>query len=55
MSCITRIGIIGLLIVKDLLLLDPQDAIPISTILNLYGRPVTKVFDDVQLADLLQR
>jgi len=45
---------IGLLFVKDLILLDPKDAIPLNTVLKLYGRDVIQVFPDTPLDKMLE-
>lgn len=46
-------NIVGLLIAKDLILLDPEDSISVSTLLNLYPRPLERVFPDTTLRELL--
>lgn len=46
-------NIVGLLIAKDLILIDPADAISVSTLLNLYPRPLERVFPDTTLRELL--
>ena len=47
-------NIVGLLIVKDLILLDPEEETPVSTILQCYPHPIEKVFPDSHLKELLQ-
>jgi len=44
----------GLLFVKDLILIDPKDAIPLNTLLKLYGRPAVHVFPDIPLSKMLE-
>lgn len=46
-------NIVGLLIVKDLILLDPADESPVHTILNLYPRPLECVFPTTTLKEIL--
>ena len=46
-------NIVGLLIVKDLLLLDPEEETPVQTILQYYPHPIEKVFFDSHLKELL--
>lgn len=46
-------NIVGLLIAKDLILIDPNDAISIHTLLTLYPRPLERVFPDTTLRQLL--
>lgn len=46
---------VGILLVKDLILLDPEDSIPVGTILNIYGREIPlQVFPDVPLGEMLR-
>ena len=45
--------IVGVLFVKELILLDPEDEIPISTIMNTFKHQVLKVSDDYKLSNLL--
>ena len=47
-------NIVGLLIVKDLILLDPEEETPVATILQYYPHPLEKVFYDSHLRELLQ-
>jgi len=47
-------NIVGLMIVKDLLLLDPKDDMTIEQVLSFYPHTVEKVFHDVPLPQLLQ-
>mmetsp|Transcript_83 Transcript_83/g.172 ORF Transcript_83/g.172 Transcript_83/m.172 type:complete len:573 (+) Transcript_83:56-1774(+) len=44
---------IGLLMVKDLILVDPKDSIPLNTLLKLYGRAPVRVFPDETLNKML--
>lgn len=46
-------NVVGLLLVKDLILIDPSDEIPISTLLSFYGRNCQKVFPDSTLSEVL--
>jgi len=45
--------IVGILFVKELILLDPEDEIPISTIMNTFKHQVLKVSEDYKLSNLL--
>lgn len=45
--------VVGVLLVRDLILVDPEDEMDVATILNVYGRVVTHVFPDTELGDLL--
>ena len=47
-------NVVGLLIVKDLILLDPEEETPVATILQYYPHPIEKVFYDSHLGELLQ-
>ena len=47
-------NVVGLLIVKDLILLDPEEETPVATILQYYPHPLEKVFYDSHLRELLQ-
>lgn len=47
-------NIIGLLFAKDLLLISPDDELPLSTVLNFYGREVIKIFPDTHLDEVLK-
>ena len=45
--------ITGLLFVKDLALLNPEDNLPVRKILQVYGRNLPRIFDDTTLAEVL--
>jgi metal transporter CNNM len=49
-----RNTIVGLLFTKDLMLINPEDEVPLSTILTFYGREVLKVFPDTKLDEMLK-
>lgn len=49
-----RHNIVGLLFVKDLAFVDPDDCIPLETVMKYYSRPVNFVWDDTNLGDLLE-
>lgn len=49
----TRDNIIGVLFTKDLILLDPEDSVPIKTVLLFFGRTVLLVFFDTTLNKML--
>ena len=44
--------VVGLLFVKDLILLDPDDAVPVQTLLNFYGHEMARIFPDAKLRDV---
>ena len=48
-----RHNIVGLLFVKDLAFVDPDDCIPLQTVIKFYSRPVNFVWNDTNLGDLL--
>lgn len=47
-------NIVGIIIVKDLILVDEEDELPLETILHFYGRQVIKVFPDMHLDEILK-
>ncbi|PXF44084.1 Metal transporter CNNM2 [Gracilariopsis chorda] len=49
----SRDNIIGVLFTKDLILLDPEDSVPIKTVLLFFGRTVLLVFFDTTLNKML--
>lgn len=49
----TRDNIIGVLFAKDLILLDPEDCVPIKTVLLFFNRTVLLVFDHTPLNEML--
>ncbi|KAI0562847.1 Cyclin M transmembrane [Gracilaria domingensis] len=49
----SRHNIIGVLFAKDLILLDPEDSVPIKTVLLFFGRTVLLVFFDTTLNKML--
>ncbi|CAN7990639.1 unnamed protein product [Ixodes hexagonus] len=48
-----RNNIVGLLNIKDLAFVDPEDEIPLRTLCEFYNHPVTFVFEDETLDNLL--
>jgi CBS domain containing-hemolysin-like protein len=42
-------NIVGMLFTKDLLVVRAEDALPVRTVLSLYGQPVAKVWSDQHL------
>ncbi|RHY23683.1 hypothetical protein DYB32_009089 [Aphanomyces invadans] len=50
----THNDIIGLLFTKDLVFIDPEDAIPIDEFIQIFGRGVHRVWPDTNLGDLLK-
>nr|CAG4710183.1 unnamed protein product [Naegleria fowleri] len=47
-------NIVGMLYVKDLILINPEEALPISQVLTFYGREVLKVFPDTYCDEILK-
>ncbi|KAJ8317655.1 hypothetical protein KUTeg_005559 [Tegillarca granosa] len=47
-------NICGLLNIKDLALVDPDDKTPLKTVLKFYNHPLVWVFDDQKLGAMLQ-
>jgi metal transporter CNNM len=45
--------ILGILVVKDLILLDPEDETPVRTLLPVYGRDAITVFPDLHLDQMM--
>eukprot|EP00339_Tiarina_fusa_P013314 CAMPEP_0117028916 /NCGR_PEP_ID=MMETSP0472-20121206/20986_1 /TAXON_ID=693140 ORGANISM="Tiarina fusus, Strain LIS" /NCGR_SAMPLE_ID=MMETSP0472 /ASSEMBLY_ACC=CAM_ASM_000603 /LENGTH=724 /DNA_ID=CAMNT_0004736543 /DNA_START=141 /DNA_END=2315 /DNA_ORIENTATION=+ len=50
---IARNNIIGLLFVKDLIFIDPEDDVPIRSFIQIFGRAVHVVWPDDTLGDVL--
>ncbi|KAL1423238.1 hypothetical protein MTO96_021220 [Rhipicephalus appendiculatus] len=48
-----RNNVVGLLNIKDLAFVDPEDEIPLRTLCEFYNHPVTFVFEDETLVNLL--
>ena len=46
--------IVGLLFVKDLIFVDPEDETPVINFIHIFGRGVHKVWPDSQLGEVLQ-
>lgn len=46
-------NIVGMLFVKDLILIDPADCTPVQTIIEFYGRQNEYVFPDTKLREVL--
>jgi metal transporter CNNM len=44
---------VGIIFVRDLILVDPEDAVSVSSILNIYGHEVLQVFPDTLLSEML--
>ncbi|XP_068746703.1 metal transporter CNNM2-like [Montipora capricornis] len=49
-----RHNIVGLLLVKDLALIDSDDCTPLRTVIKFYNHQVQKVFNDVHLDAMLE-
>ena len=50
---ISRNNIVGLLFVKDLIFLDPEDCVPVRSFIQIFGRNVHQVWPDDILGDVL--
>jgi metal transporter CNNM len=50
---ISKSNIIGLLFVKDLIFLDPEDSVPVRSFVQIFGRSVHLVWPDDTLGDVL--
>ncbi|XP_077502022.1 unextended protein-like [Amblyomma americanum] len=48
-----RNNVVGLLNIKDLAFVDPEDEIPLRTLCEFYNHPLTFVFEDETLVNLL--
>lgn len=46
-------SIVGLLLTKDLILIDPEDAVTVDSVITFIGRPVEFLWDDNPLKDAL--
>ena len=51
---VSKSNIIGLLFVKDLIFLDPEDEIPVKNFVQIFGRGLHVVWADDQLGDVLK-
>lgn len=49
-----RLNIVALLNIKDLAFVDPDDKIPLRTVCKFYNHPITFVFGDTRLDQLLE-
>eukprot|EP01104_Vermistella_antarctica_P015152 TRINITY_DN4914_c0_g2_i1.p1 TRINITY_DN4914_c0_g2~~TRINITY_DN4914_c0_g2_i1.p1 ORF type:complete len:520 (-),score=138.91 TRINITY_DN4914_c0_g2_i1:201-1760(-) len=49
-----RTNIVGMMFVKDLMLLDPGDELELRDVLQAFGRPLPRVFSDVTMTELLK-
>ncbi|KAK8789899.1 hypothetical protein WA158_006679 [Blastocystis sp. Blastoise] len=50
----TRSNIVGILYVKDLILVDPHEKLPISTLLQLFNRPFISLDENTNIATALK-
>ena len=51
---VSKSNIVGLLFVKDLIFLDPEDEIPVKNFVNIFGRGMHVVWVDDNLGDVLK-
>ncbi|XP_067396390.1 metal transporter CNNM3 isoform X2 [Emydura macquarii macquarii] len=49
-----RTNLVDMLYVKDLALVDPDDRVPLSTIIKFYNHPLHFVFNDTKLDEVLE-
>ena len=47
-----RNDVVGLILAKDLLFLDPEDALPMRSFMTLFSRPIQSVWPDDSLAEV---
>lgn len=46
---------VGLILAKDLIFIDPDDEVPMRNFLHLFSRPIQTVWPDEKLGDVLQK
>ncbi|KAA8498808.1 Metal transporter CNNM2 [Porphyridium purpureum] len=51
----TRDNVVGVIFAKDLILVDPDDEIPVKTLITFFVRDVEAVFEDATLGVMLNR
>lgn len=51
---VSKSNIVGLLFVKDLIFLDPEDEIPVKNFVHIFGRGLHNVWADDNLGDVLK-
>lgn len=49
----SRHNVVGLINIKDLVLLDPKEQTPIKTLCKFYNHPLKTVFDDTPMDIML--
>ncbi len=49
-----RNDIVGIILSKDLICIDPEDCIPIQIFLNVFGRSLVMVWPDQKLGEVLK-
>ena len=49
-----REDILGLLLVKDLIFIDPEDATPVENFIKVFGRAIAPVWEDQKLDEVLR-
>ncbi|KAK2163770.1 hypothetical protein LSH36_74g03016 [Paralvinella palmiformis] len=50
-----KTNIVAILNIKDLAFIDPDDKTPLKTVCAFYKHPVTYVFEDIKLSEILQQ
>ena len=54
LCCYTQNNVVGLLFVKDLIFVDPEDETRVSDFIEIFGRGVHVVWPDDKLGDVLR-
>lgn len=50
----SRNDIVGLMLTKDMIFIDPEDEVPIVNFMNLFHRPFQMVWNDDKLGEVLK-
>lgn len=50
---VSKSNVVGILLVKDLIFIDPEDEIPIRSFIQIFGRSVLAVWPDDTLGEVL--
>jgi metal transporter CNNM len=50
---ISKSNVVGILLVKDLIFIDPEDAVPIRSFIQIFGRSIHAVWPDDTLGEVL--
>ncbi len=49
-----RNDVVGLILAKDLLFIDPEDELPMRSFMSLFCRPIQSVWPDDRLTEVIQ-